>query len=247
MDSHLETHPYQSLFRILFFDIETVPVQYRFEELSPKFQELFGAKMRFQLRDNPDKSIEQWYGERAGILAEFARVVCISTAYLTPAGQSVELRLKSFAGDDEHLLLTDFAQMLQKYHDHFPVLCGHNIKEFDVPFIGRRCLIHGIPLPPQINIQGRKPWEVLHQDTLELWKFGDYKHFVSLDLLCAIFEIPTPKSDMSGADVARVYYEEEGGLDRIRTYCEQDVIAVAKLMMRMKNLPLISDSDIQTR
>lgn len=226
--------------KILFIDIETVPCVYRFDDLDPKTQELYALKTRF-IQEREEKNPSEVY-ERAGIYAEFGKVICISTAFIN--GNT--LRVKSFYGDDETEVLRQFAELLNRYFaSESQYLCGHNIKEFDIPFLARRMVINGLELPNMIDLAGKKPWEVRHLDTMELWKFGDYKHFTSLSLLTHIFGIPTPKDDISGADVSRVYWEEKD-LERIKVYCEKDTIAVAQLLMKFKNLPLIKDEYIES-
>jgi 3'-5' exonuclease len=228
---------------ILFLDIETVPGVYQFSELDEEFQGLWSDKMRF-LQQREEKTAEQLY-ERAGIYAEFGKVICISTALIHRNGGAEKLRVKSFYGHDEAQVLRSFAQVLNRYFSGTEkYLCGHNIKEFDVPFIARRMLLNGIELPKTINLPGKKPWEVNHLDTMELWKFGDYKHFTSLHLLARLFGIPTPKDDISGADVGRVYYEENN-LERIKVYCEKDTVTVANVFRKFKNLLPIAEQDVE--
>ena len=229
--------------QILFLDIETVPGVYKFSDLDDNFKELWTSKTRFvQQRD--EQTAEEVY-EKAGIYAEFGKIVCISIGFVYKAKSINKLRIKSFYGDDEKILLSEFGKMLiQFFNSDDKFLCGHNVKEFDAPYIARRMVLHGIELPRMLNTPGKKPWEVNHLDTMELWKFGDYKHFTSLNLLAAIFGIPTPKDDISGVDVARVYWEEKD-LERIKIYCEKDTITVAHLMHKFKNLPLIPDENIE--
>ncbi len=228
---------------ILFLDIETVPCAYKFGEMSPAMQQLWSDKTRF-LQEREEKSAEEIY-ERAGIYAEFGKVVCISTAIVHRDGGKERIRVKSFFGHDEAEVLGTFAKVLDRYYSApGKYICGHNLKEFDAPFLARRMMIAGIELPKIIDTPGKKPWEVSHLDTMELWKFGDYKHFSSLSLLAEIFGIPTPKDDISGSDVARVYYEEKD-LDRIRVYCEKDTVAVANLYRRMRYMPLIHEADVE--
>jgi DNA polymerase elongation subunit (family B) len=223
--------------KILFLDIETVPQVYQFQDLDEKGQSLFEQKNRFQV--GPEKGIDQVYNERGGILAEFGKIVCISVGMVHDSGQGRAIRLKSFYHDDEETLLKQFKRLLEEhYNTPYHLLCGHNAKEFDIPYICRRMLINGIALPSILQIAGKKPWEINHLDTLELWKFGDYKSFTSLSLLCHVFQIPTPKDDISGADVARVYFEEQN-LERIMIYCEKDVVALIQLFLRLKGDALI--------
>lgn len=230
--------------KILFLDIETVPQVYQFQDLDEKGQSLFEQKNRFQV--GQEKGIDQVYNERGGILAEFGKIVCISVGMVHDSGQGRAIRLKSFYHDDEETLLKQFKRLLEEhYNTPYHLLCGHNAKEFDIPYICRRMLINGIALPSILQIAGKKPWEINHLDTLELWKFGDYKSFTSLSLLCHVFQIPTPKDDISGADVARVYFEEQN-LERIMIYCEKDVVALIQLFLRLKGDALIPESQIKS-
>jgi DNA polymerase elongation subunit (family B) len=230
-----------NLEKILFLDIETVPVIYQYDKLSDKQKELWQSKNQYQLKDGI--TAEELY-EKAGIYAEFGQIICISAGYMRKTNSSYELRLKSFYGHDEKILLEEFKKLLDEHYNtesHF--LCAHNGKEFDFPYIARRMLINGIKLPVILDIAGRKPWDVRHLDTMELWKFGDYKHYTSLNLLAQIFQIPTPKDDISGADVARVYWEEKN-LKRIVTYCEKDVVATVQLLLRYRGEELIPEENI---
>jgi DNA polymerase elongation subunit (family B) len=230
--------------KILFLDIETVPQAYQFEQLDDKSKALFEAKNRFQI--SPEKSIEQIFEERGGILAEFGKIVCISVGMLHEGSQGKSIRLKSYFHDDEETLLKQFKRLLDDhYNTQYHVLCGHNSKEFDIPYICRRMLINGIALPSILQIAGKKPWEINHIDTMELWKFGDYKSYTSLSLLCHVMNIPTPKDDISGADVARVYYEEND-LQRIMVYCEKDVVALIQLFLRLQGEPLVDEFNISS-
>lgn len=225
--------------KILFLDIETVSAKAEYQELPDRMQKLWDKKA-LRLAKSEDDTPEGLY-QSAGIYAEFGKVIVISAGFF--AGQ--EFRVTSFYGHDEKGLLQSFADMLQKFFNspgHY--LCAHNGKEFDFPYIARRMLINGIGLPNILNTPGKKPWEVTHLDTLELWKFGDYKHYTSLDLLTAIFDIPTPKDDISGADVGRVYWQEDD-LERIVSYCEKDTVAVAQLYLRYINKPLIAEENIK--
>lgn len=227
--------------KILFLDIETVPAVYRFSDLDAETAKLFDGKTKYQQKDG--QTAADVY-EKAGIYAEFGKIICISCGIVHDKPQGKEIRLKSFSGDDEGQLLRDFAKLLnQHYNMPHHILCGHNAKEFDFPFIARRMLLNGIDLPAVLDIAGKKPWEIAHLDTMELWKFGDYKHYSSLSLLCHIFQIPTPKDDISGADVARVYYEE-GNLKRIVDYCQKDVVALIQLFLRFRNETLVDEGDI---
>ncbi len=229
----------ENLTRYLFLDIETVPAVYEFENLSEKEKKLFEKKVKYRL--NEENTAEELY-HQAGIWAEFGKIIVISTGFFVKNG---EFRIKSFHGHDEKKLLSDFAELLNSnYFQRKDLkLCAHNGKEFDFPYIARRMLINGIPLPKQLQVFGKKPWETPFCDTMEMWKFGDYKHYTSLDLLTHILGIPSPKTDIEGKDVARIYYEEKD-LERIKEYCERDVIAIAQIMLRFSGKELLTDDKI---
>ncbi len=214
---------------ILFLDIETAPLVYQYEQLDEAKRKLWDTKFKFQPTDTPELQYK-----KAGVYAEFAKVICISVGVV----KAKQFHVKSFYGHDEKLLLQDFADMLNKNNKKEQLLCAHNGKEFDFPFMARRMLVNGVKLPKALDIAGKKPWEVSHLDTMELWKFGDYKNYTSLNLLANIFNIPTPKDDIEGSDVGRVYWEENN-LERIKVYCQKDVLTVAQLFLRFKNEPLI--------
>ena len=226
--------------KVLFLDIETVPQHQTFDQMSPEGQKLYDQKTKFLQKETDAEGV--YY--RAGIYAEFGKIICISVGFVHETRSGREVRLKSFYHDDEETLLKQFVSLLDdKYNTPYHILCGHNAKEFDFPFICRRLLINGMKLPHILDIAGKKPWEISHLDTMELWKFGDYKAYTSLALLCHIFNIPTPKDDISGADVARVYYEEKN-LERIKIYCEKDVVALIQLFLRMRGDSLVDESSI---
>ena len=184
-----------SLENILFLDIETVPEHDNFDALDPTKKELWAHKTQYQRKE--DFSPEEFY-DRAGIWAEFGMIVCISVGYFTFKGNTRSFRVTSIHGEEKDLL-NEFKNLLEThYNEPYKLLCGHNAKEFDFPFIARRMIIHGIRLPTKLNLFGKKPWEIPHLDTMELWKFGDYKHYTSLKLLTNILNIPSPKDDIDG-------------------------------------------------
>lgn len=225
---------------ILFLDIETVPESNDFSKLDEVTQFLWEEKTRYQRKD--DYTPEAFY-EKAGIWAEFGKIICISVGYFNINRSPKKFRVTSFYGEEKQILL-DFKNLLQSHFNQTKhKLCGHNSKEFDIPFIARRMIIHNMPLPDKLNLFGKKPWEIPHLDTMDLWKFGDYKHFTSLKLLTHVLGIPTPKDDISGDKVRHVYYEEND-LDRIVTYCEKDTIAVAQLLLKLQNKPLLETDEI---
>lgn len=225
---------------ILFLDIETVPQLEFFTDLPEEAQQLFADKTQYQRKD--DVTPEEFYN-RAGIWAEFGKIICISVGYFTIKNAERQFRTKSIIGEEKQLL-EEFNDLV-KTHFSNPafVFCGHNIKEFDIPYMCRRMLINGINIPEKLQLFGRKPWEIPHLDTLELWKFGDYKHYTSLKLLTHVLNIPSPKEDIDGSEVRNVYYNEKN-INRIKKYCERDVVAVAQIFLRMRNEPILKESEI---
>ncbi|MEN8927260.1 MAG: 3'-5' exonuclease [Flavobacteriales bacterium] len=228
--------------KIIFLDIETVPLEYNFKDLPQKTIDLWDKKTKY-IQKYQEIDAEEAY-RKSGIYAEFAKIICISAGYITKEGKKTKLRVKSFYGDDEKEILTSFNSLLNKTLKENYVLCAHNGKEFDFPFLGRRTLINGLKLPSQIDIAGKKPWEIPHLDTMELWKFGDYKHFTSLELLAHVFDIPSPKQDLDGSMVSKTYYEDND-LERIKEYCQNDVITIAQLLLRYKGEEIIQDKNIE--
>lgn len=225
---------------ILFLDIETVPQEEHFNSLDPELQQLWEHKTQYQRKD--EFSADDFY-DRAGIWAEFGKICCISVGYFTTKADIRNFRVTSFFGE-ETKILNDFNTLLNNHFNQPQhVLCGHNAKEFDIPFLARRMIINHIKLPEKLNLFGKKPWEIQHLDTLELWKFGDYKHFTSLKLLTKILGIPSPKGDIDGSQVGHVYYVEKD-IDRIITYCEKDTIAVAQIFLRLRREDLLIDDEI---
>ncbi|MBS1503739.1 MAG: 3'-5' exonuclease [Bacteroidetes bacterium] len=222
---------------LLVLDIETVPQYANHHEVPENMQKLWDHKTQYTRKE---ETPEAFY-ERAGIWAEFGKIVCISVGIFTK-GKNTGLRIKSFASHDEKELLINFSDLLQAQPASL-ILCAHNGKEFDFPYICRRMLINGIKIPAQLEMSGKKPWEVNHLDTMELWKFGDFKSYTSLNLLTAIFNIPTPKDDIDGSMVGHVYWVENQ-LERICTYCQKDVVATAQLIRRYRGEELIPDECI---
>ncbi|MCZ4245825.1 3'-5' exonuclease [Pedobacter punctiformis] len=225
--------------QVMVIDIETVPQYQSFKELPEHFQDLWEQKTHFQRK--PEQSAEEFY-ERAGILAEFGKIICISLGIFSLQNKVQSLRIKSFSGHNESEILNQFAALLEKQIPTL-VLCAHNGKEFDYPYLCRRMIVNGIEIPKILQIAGKKPWEVNHLDTMELWKFGDHKHYTSLNLLATILNIQTPKDDIDGNMVRTVYYEEQN-LGRIVTYCQKDVITTAQILLKFKGMKIISSENI---
>ena len=226
----------KNLDNILFLDIETVPAHAQYHNLSEEGKKLWDLKASSMKRYYPDDEVEpdQMYDLKSGIFAEFAKIVCISVGYLK-IGSDFTFRVKSFSGDDENKILADFKGLLDKHFNNFnrDFLCGHNIREFDIPFICRRMIINSIDFPELLNISNKKPWELNYLlDTLQMWKFGDFKNYTSLRLLSYCLGIPSPKDDIDGSQVASVYYDE-GDIERITRYCEKDVVTTARVFLKM--------------
>ena len=223
--------------RILFLDIETVPQFGNWKEISETEQKLWDKKTAYQRKD--EISAEEFYPERAGIMAEFGKIICISVGMVD---KNDSLKITSFSGADEKKLLLEFGEIFNSPRLREVILCAHNGKEFDFPWIARRFLANGLQPPVPFQLFGKKPWEIPHIDTMELWKFGDYKSYVSLELLAHIFGIPTPKDDIDGSMVASIYYIEKD-LPRIVTYCEKDVLTLSNVFRRMRQEDLLKRSE----
>ena len=224
---------------ILFLDIETVPEKEAFEQLPEEVQQLWAEKTEYRRRE--EYTPEEFY-DRAGIWAEFGKIICISAGFFQEA-EGLSFRVRSYTGEEENIL-KEFKKLLETYFNRPKhVLCAHNGKEFDFPYIARRMIIHGIGLPSKLSLFGKKPWEVPHIDTMELWRFGDFKNYTSLKLLAYVLGVPSPKEDIDGSMVRDVYYEEKN-LERIIHYCERDVVTVAQVFLRLRNESLLGEDQI---
>jgi DNA polymerase elongation subunit (family B) len=230
---------------ILFLDIETVGITDDYQNLDERMKAQWARKANFFKREDL-QSEEDLFHQRAGIYAEFGKIICIGVGkFFENEEGELGLRTKSYYGDDEKALLLEFKSMVEKFDQTTLRLCAHNGKEFDFPYICRRMLVNCISLPPVLSLSGKKSWEVQHLDTMEMWKFGDYKHYTSLDLLAAIFSIPSSKQDMDGSQVNGVYYKEKN-LAKIQEYCVRDVVVLSQLFLKMKCLPLLQTQNIIT-
>lgn len=231
----------QDLKNVLVLDIETVPQYAAYEELPEEIKEFWIHKMRRDISEG--LTAEETY-DKAGIYAEFGKIVCISVGAFYTENETLKFRLKSYYGDDEKTILSEFSEMLNKaYYKEEHTICGHNSKEFDFPYIARRCLINGIPIPFKLDNAGKKPWDVKLLDTMELWKFGDYKSYTSMNLLASVLGIRSPKDDIDGSQVGGVYWKEKN-VKRIMEYCQKDVVTVAQVLLRFKGMDLLSDENI---
>ena len=228
---------------VMFLDIETVPESSAYELLNSAMQKLWDKKSR-QFRA-PDQTAQEVY-ERAGIYSEFGKIICISVGLIREKNP-FSFRLKSFFGKEEKSILSEFSGMLTKFSrtNKEAILCAHNGKEFDFPYIARRMIINGLHIPEILDNAGKKPWEIKLLDTMDLWKFGDYKNYASLDLLTSILGIPTPKDDIDGSMVAGIFYNDDN-IQRIVHYCEKDVLAIARILLRFMNLPEIKEDKIES-
>lgn len=241
--------------KILFLDIETVSAEKEFDLLPEYFKPLWRSKAarlsHLPAEELTDEQCQELYSDRAGIYAEFGKIVCISVGAFVPDGENknrYHFRLKSYAHREESILLKEFSTMLgSRYTDpNTQYLCGHNIREFDIPYICRRLVANQLPLPKILDISGKKPWETKYLlDTMELWRFGDYKNYTSLKLLAAVMGFPSPKDDIDGSEVGRVFWQDDD-LDRIAVYCEKDVLAVAQLLLRYRREPVLENDQILT-
>ncbi|RAJ02535.1 hypothetical protein LX64_03555 [Chitinophaga skermanii] len=232
-----------ALDQLLLLDIETTPLVPSFSELPGEMQDLWLEKFT---KTAPESGEPQpGYFEKAGIYAEFGKIVCISVGFFYVENGKYNFRIKSFFNDDEQIVLTEFLELVQKFHLKYPrfQFAGHNIKDFDIPYICRRAIIKGLILPPALQIHGLKPWEMPMLDTMQIWRFGDFKNYTSLKLLAAVLGIPSPKDDIDGSMVASVYWEKHD-LKRISEYCQKDVLTVAQLLLRFKHMPLLNDNEV---
>ncbi len=228
---------------LLLIDIETVPQHPSFELLSDDWKQLWEEKTQRSLPDFTTAA--EFYPQRAGVMAEFAKIVCISIGYFTKQANVLQLRVKSFFGDDEKKLLQDFISTVNQMEskNNRWSFAGHNIKEFDIPFICRRLLINSLHIPGYLDFQNMKPWDTNMVDTFQYWRFGDYKNYTSLKLLAAALGVPSPKDDIDGSMVADVYWKEKN-LQRIATYCQKDVVTTANIILRFKNRELIKEEQV---
>jgi 3'-5' exonuclease len=229
--------------QLFILDIETASGHADHGHMDEEWKALWAEKVGKALP--PETTAEEFYPARAAILAEFAKVICISFGYLRKQDGTYQLRVKSIAGDDEKTVLQEFIDTICRFHNNNNKWCftGHNIKEFDIPFLCRRMIANNLNIPGCMDFQMMKPWETPMLDTLHLWRFGDHKHYISLKLLAAVLGVPSPKGDINGSMVGEVYWKEKD-LQRIVTYCQKDVATVANIILRFKNLPLLSDGQI---
>jgi uncharacterized protein YprB with RNaseH-like and TPR domain len=231
---------------ILFLDIETVSQYASFDGLPEEWKDLWAKKAESLIRNKENLTIESVY-ERAGIYAEFGKIICISCGIVQVNGSQKKLLLKSFSGDDEKEILGAFCDMVSKWaSEGNKYLCAHNGKEFDFPYLCRRMVINDVCVPAVLTISGKKPWEVNHLDTMELWKFGDFKNYTSLNLLAHALGIPTPKDDIDGSMVGSIYWNTHD-ISRIAHYCQKDVLTVAQIYLRLNREPLILPENVEIK
>ena len=233
----------KNLDNILFLDVETVSAVESYEYLDDRWKALWNKKAQVLTRGTEAKP-EDIY-DRASIYAEFGRIICISVGVLVQQEDHWKLRIKSFYDPDEKVLLTQFSALLKSHFSgRLNYLCAHNGKEFDFPYLCRRLMVHGLELPAALQIAGKKPWEVKHLDTMHLWKFGDYKSYTSLELLAALFNIPSPKNDLDGSMIHHVYYKEND-MERIVEYCQKDVLTLVRLYLKFNDGPELDQEFVE--
>lgn len=232
-----------ALENLFLIDIETASEKEDYDSLDAQWKELWDEKISRSLPEGITSS--EFYEIRSGIFAEFAKVICISFGYFKIENKDIQLRIKSIYSKDENEVLQEFRSTLDQFYQHHKnwVFCGHNIKEFDMPFLCRRYLVNGIPIPSYFNFREMKPWETPVIDTLHQWRFGDYKHYITLKLLASTLGIPSPKDDIDGSQVGYVFWKEND-LKRIAFYCEKDVATVANIMLRFENKPILNSQQI---
>jgi hypothetical protein len=224
-------------------DIETVSLAPEWEKLDDSWKQLWADKIDRQLPEG--ETPETFYPKRAAILAEFGKIICISAGYFRQEGGRLKFRVKSYAGHEEADLLKRFLHDAGQWQaaKKQAAFAGHNIREFDIPYLCRRLIINNIPIPAWLDFQSMKPWETNLVDTMQMWRFGDYKNYTSLNLLAACLGIPSPKGDIDGSKVGEVYWVEDN-LPRIVEYCQKDVVTVAQVLLRFRHLPLLEDADV---
>lgn len=227
---------------LLFVDIETVSQYRSIEELPSRLVPMWEKKVQYYL-DKEGYSLDESYADKAAIFAEFGKVVSIGLGYFNSQDGVLTFRVMALQGKDEEVLLKEFLDVISKFDQETLVMCGHNIKEFDLPYICRRLLVNQVAIPYALDVSGKKPWEVNFIDTMHMWRFGDYKHYTSLETLAAIFNVPTSKGDIDGSQVGKVYYEDDD-LNKITDYCKRDVVVTAQVYLKLKGLPILSDNQI---
>ena len=231
-----------TLQHLLFIDIETIAQHEEHDQLSERLKPLWEKKVQYYL-DKEGYSVEESYVDKAAIFAEFGKVISIGLGFFSLENEQQVFRVKALSGHSEKELLANFLDVISKFKQNQLVLCGHNIKEFDIPFLCRRLLVNQLQIPYALDVSGKKPWEVNFIDTMHLWRFGDYKHFTSLETLAAIFDVPTSKEGIDGSKVYHAYYKEKA-LDKITEYCKRDVVVTMQVYLRLKSLPILSDHQI---
>lgn len=238
-----------ALNQLLIIDIETVSQYPGFECMDDSWKQLWQEKVMKILPAGV--SAAEFYLQRAGVMAEFAKIICISVGWLKQDESGVDMFLRSFFGNDEHELLSKFIVAMNERNEGLNDWCfvGHNIKEFDIPFICRRLLVHGLPIPNYLDFQNKKPWETNLIDTFQYWRFGDYKNYTSLKLLSAVLQVPSSKEDIDGSMVGALYWasdpvEQQNNVHRIVAYCQQDVVATGNILLRFKGMSLLNQQQI---
>jgi predicted PolB exonuclease-like 3'-5' exonuclease len=229
-------HP-STFHKTLVIDIETVPCVKSWNTLPEAMQLHWLKKMEHLVLSDEEKQDAAFcFENRAGIYAEFGKVICIGLGLFTSNEKKPsKIRLKALYNHDEKALLAEFSNTLKAFQkiNKDLVFCGHNIKEFDIPYLCRRFIIQGLQMPEMMQFGGLKPWQVPLEDTLHLWRFGDYKHYTSLDLLASALDVPSSKTEMDGSEVAERYWKEDQ-IKEIADYCLQDVYTTSLVYLKLK-------------
>ncbi len=232
---------------LLFLDIETVPSNSAYEELDEEWKALWAKKAQYFVGEESEEAYRDAYSDRAGIFSEFGKIIVVGVGLFSAFSmEKKEFRVKAISNDNEKKLLEEFISVIDQISKPNLRLVAHNGKEFDFPYLSRRMLIQGLPIPNCLDNSGKKPWEIPHLDTMEMWKFGDRKNFTSLDLLAKLFDVPSSKSDIDGSMVSEVYYKEKN-LERISQYCMEDVVVCAQVFLRLKGYSSMSPEEIIRR
>jgi len=222
--------------KLLFLDIETVGIEEDLDSLHitfPHLSKMWGetgydyCKRRYP---NEDLYSNEMFIKKAALLPEFGKIVCASVGFISPNGQ---IKLDSFVGDEKDIL-GNICELFNSVDKLGFKICGHNIKNFDLPYIGKKMLVHGITLPKILPTYNDKPWETKVVDTKEVWGFNSYIGLSSLDLICASLDVESPKNgDLKGDLLHQFYYSEKKDINKIKEYCEKDVEATIKLVKKI--------------
>jgi predicted PolB exonuclease-like 3'-5' exonuclease len=230
--------------KILFLDIETVGISKDYNSCEIEHPEIALQYLKyfdwFQKRFPEDEVLTKrpelanfMFRRRSALVPEFAKIVCVSVSFVTDKG---EIKSQTFSGDDEKQVLLDSQTLLERCGKLGFYLCGHNLKNFDIPMLAKRMVINGLLPPSILPSYDTKPWEIKAIDTKEIWQFGSYTSIGSLDLMCTCMDIPSPKEgEITGEKVHDAYWID-GKLKEIAEYCERDVKVLVDVIKKLKEL-----------